>query len=80
MFLVLFSYVLLCDFRKVGQADPNTSLGLAISIPEIVLIIWVVTFALDEFRQVYRIKKIFRIFLLVFIFTIYYQTFKVSYR
>jgi hypothetical protein len=52
MFLVLLSYVVLCDFSPINQADPTTSLGLAISIPEILLHIWVVTLAIDEFRIV----------------------------
>ena len=91
LFLILFSYVLLCDFSKVNlgpntwlffqyftnesstsinpiTADFNntqlniilyennnntaTNLGLAISIPEIILIIWVITITLDEIRLV----------------------------
>jgi len=48
LFLILFSYVLLCDFYMIGQQNKNTSLGLLISIPEILLIIWVFTFALEK--------------------------------
>ena len=52
MFLILLSYVVLCDFSPINQANPVTSLGLAISIPEIILHIWVITLAIDEFRIV----------------------------
>ena len=56
LYLILFSYVILCDFYPLYQANELTSRGLAISIPEIVLIIWTFTFGLDEIRQV--IEKI----------------------
>ena len=53
MFLLLFSYVILCDFRSVENGEAiNRNFNLVISVPEIVLIIWVITFGLDEFRQV----------------------------
>ncbi|RNA09709.1 transient receptor potential cation channel subfamily M member 3 isoform X26 [Brachionus plicatilis] len=65
-FLILFSYVIVCDFHKINQSNEKTSLGLAISIPEIILIIWVFTFILEEIYKFlindmkkYFIKKIF---------------------
>ena len=36
----------------VNEGDPATTLGLAISIPEIILIVWVATFAAELFRKV----------------------------
>ena len=52
-YLTLFSYVILCDFSQVKQPNYySTSKGLVISIPEVVLIIWTITFGLDEIRQV----------------------------
>ena len=55
MFLILFSYVLLCDFYPLtASGNPVTRLNIAISIPEVILIIWVITFALDEIREVSR--------------------------
>lgn len=48
----MFSYVLLCDFNELYKADFDTSEGLAIAIPEVILIIWVTTFALELFRKV----------------------------
>jgi hypothetical protein len=51
LFLILFSYVILCDFNKISKPNKETSVNLKISIPEVVLIIWVFTFALDEFRR-----------------------------
>jgi hypothetical protein len=59
LFLTLFSYVMLCDFYPVNNGDPTTSLGLAISIPEIVLIIWVATFAVDLFVKVHFFVFVF---------------------
>ena len=54
---MLFSYVLLCDFSPINEpVNPKTSLGLAISIPEIVIIIWVFTFGIEEIRQVIKYK------------------------
>lgn len=53
---MLFSYVMLCDFypMPVPKYDNDTThLGLSISIPEIVLIIWIIMFTVDEVRQVY---------------------------
>jgi transient receptor potential cation channel subfamily M protein 7 len=52
LFLILFSYVLLCDFYLINRSpDSTTSLGVYISVPEIVLIIWVFTFAVDKVRE-----------------------------
>lgn len=49
---MLLSYVTLCDFHPIYMTDANTSLGLVISIPEVVLIIWFCTLAMDEVRKV----------------------------
>ena len=53
MFLLLFSYVILCDFNTIGKSvnkDTNNSY-LPLSILEIVLIIWVFTYFCEEFRK-----------------------------
>lgn len=62
MFLLLFSYVLLCDFFPLNSPQKRlTHLGLAISIPEVVLIIWVSTFFIEEVRKFYMHEsKIFK--------------------
>jgi hypothetical protein len=52
LFLLLFSYVMLCDFYPIPTNQNFTNLGLPISIPEIVLIIWVTLFAVAEIRDV----------------------------
>ena len=52
MFLILFSYVVLCDFYPIPTYANLTNLSLAISAPEIVLIIWVSLFAIDEVKEV----------------------------
>ena len=60
--MVLYSYVILCDFFPINFKEGvyETHLGLAISIPEIVLIFWVATYALEEMRQViYPLKTRF---------------------
>ena len=60
LFLTLFSYVLLCDFSPVNQpVNPSTSKGLAISIPEVIIIVWVFTFIVEDIRQVRRKKETF---------------------
>jgi hypothetical protein len=48
LFLILFSYVLLCDFYPI-EISKNLSgrHGLLIGIPELLLIIWTVTLSLD---------------------------------
>lgn len=52
--MTLFSFVILCDFYMVNEGDPLTTLGLAISIPEIILIVWIASFAADLIRKVRR--------------------------
>ncbi len=54
-FILLLSYVLLCDFYPVdysGDFSFQINDGLFISIWEIILIVWVLNFALDEIIQV----------------------------
>ncbi|CAF0980027.1 unnamed protein product [Brachionus calyciflorus] len=52
LFLLLFSYVVLCDFSKFETPKyPTTSFELAISIPEIVLMIWIFAFVTEEIRK-----------------------------
>ncbi len=53
MFIFLFSYVILCNFYLINEnKNYYSTLGLSISIPEVVLIIWVITFLLEEIRKV----------------------------
>ena len=52
LFLLLFSYVVVCDFYPIPTNKNQTNLGLVISVPEIVLIIWVSFFAVDELQEV----------------------------
>lgn len=55
MFLFLFSYVIMCNFHPIDKQKFNeTTLTLPLSIPEIVLIIWVSTFFLEEIRKVFN--------------------------
>jgi hypothetical protein len=53
LFLSLFTYVILCDFYPLPVQPNSTNLGLSISIPEIVLILWVLALFFDEIREVY---------------------------
>jgi hypothetical protein len=48
---------MLCDFYPMNQANRATSRGLAISVAEVVLIVWVVTFTLDEVRIFYTTER-----------------------
>lgn len=43
---------MLCDFYPISNGANATSLGLAISLPEVVLIVWVTLLAADEVREV----------------------------
>ena len=52
LFLILFSYVMLCDFYPIPTIINSTNLGLVISIPEILLIVWINVFTFDEIREV----------------------------
>jgi hypothetical protein len=71
-FLALLSYVILCDYNPVYKAFPESSLGLVISIPEVVLIVWVVTFALDEIRKFETTdRKIFKAKLYSYLYDIW---------
>ena len=58
IFLLLFSYVLLCDFYPIYQ-DPTlnptliaTHLNIRISIIEVVVIVWVFSFIAESIRHV----------------------------
>jgi hypothetical protein len=61
MFLVLFSYVILCDFFPIyAKGFEETRLGIKISILEVILIIWIISFTFDEIREVnYSTKHTF---------------------
>lgn len=55
-FLFLFSYVLLCDFDQIDKRSKRfqntySLYSISISIPEIILIIWVSVFTLEEIRK-----------------------------
>lgn len=51
--MILYSYIILCDFFPINSTGIyDTNFGMDISIPEIVLIVWVATYALEEMRQV----------------------------
>ncbi len=55
-YLLLFTYVMLCDFYPVTSAghygNPQTKFGLKISLPEIVLIIWTITIIFEKIKNV----------------------------
>lgn len=60
MFLLLFSYVMLCDFYPTYVTNnQTTSLGLSISIPEVILIFWVTSYAVEEIRQLIQSENRF---------------------
>ena len=55
-FLFLFSYILLCDFDQINKRSPRfqrtySKYSIYISIPEIILIMWVSVFTLEEIRK-----------------------------
>ncbi len=52
LFLMLFSYIMLCDFFPVATEMKDLNLGVGISVPEIILIIWIFLYTIDEIRQV----------------------------
>lgn len=44
---------MLCDFFPIYTSNNvSTNFGLAISVPEIILIIWVITYVMEEVRQI----------------------------
>jgi hypothetical protein len=54
-FLILFSYIILCDFWQVdyvNESKSNANFGMLISVWEVILIIWVLNFLLDEIIKV----------------------------
>ena len=52
-FLILFSYVILCDFYPIKHVDEeNGAIGRDIDLPEMLLIFWVSIFMIDEIRHV----------------------------
>ncbi len=57
VFLLMFTYVMLCDFYpvKVSSADSNasgTSEGISVSGLEVLVIIWVYTYLVKELQMV----------------------------
>jgi hypothetical protein len=52
LFLMLFSYVVLCDFKEIDYSETDDEQFLPITYYELVLTIWVFTFFVDEIRQV----------------------------
>jgi hypothetical protein len=52
LFLLLFSYVILCDFKEIDYSEIKDTGDLPITIYEIILTVWVFTFLVDEIRQV----------------------------
>jgi hypothetical protein len=52
LFLLLFSYVILCDFKEIDYSEIKDTDDLPITIYEIILTVWVFTFLVDEIRQV----------------------------
>ena len=65
---------MLCDFYPIPTDTNSTNLGLPISIPEILLIICVTSYAADEVHEVtlfisihnikYNIKEIYKVYFL----------------
>ena len=59
LFLLLFSYILLCDFEQINKKSEHFESvygkfrNVVVAIPEIVLIIWVSVFVLEELRELY---------------------------
>jgi hypothetical protein len=52
-FLILFSYVILCDFYPIKHVDEeHGEIGRDINWPEMLLIFWVSIFMIDEIRHV----------------------------
>ena len=43
---------MVCDFYPIPVTQNSTNLGLPISIPEIILIIWITVLLIDEMREV----------------------------
>ena len=53
VFLLLFSYVMLCEFYPIKHLNADgVEIGQDIQLPEKVLIFWVGMFTLDEFNHV----------------------------
>jgi hypothetical protein len=56
VFLLLFSYLLLCDFHPITQVlEDGTEIGEGLTWLEIILILWVLVFAVDEVKGVTKI-------------------------
>lgn len=53
-FLILFCYVMLCDFYPIDEPNPSLALdyGLKISLIEIILIIWVFAIIVQKMHDV----------------------------
>ena len=61
-FLILFSYIILCDFWPVDyvyESKSSANFGMLISVWEVVLIVWVLNFLLDEIIKVSQKKSYF---------------------
>jgi hypothetical protein len=57
-FLLLFSYVILCDFYPIEQINEDGHrIGQPINLSEIVLIFWVLMFGIDEVHEFFTIEK-----------------------
>jgi hypothetical protein len=54
---------MLCNFFPINQSD-STNNGLIISTEEIIIIIWVTLFLIDEIREVNLLKLILNKFIL----------------
>ena len=58
LFLILFSYVILCDFYPIhNTTNMWVKQGIYISAPEIVLIIWVFTFAMEKVHKFLHVDR-----------------------
>lgn len=58
-YLILYSYVILCDFNPIYQANTYTSQGLVVSIYEVILISWTFLFLIEEIKQIYNERNSF---------------------
>jgi hypothetical protein len=58
VFILLFSYVILCDFYPIEQLNESgVAIGRPVNYPEICLIFWVLVFGIDEIHEFYTIEK-----------------------
>lgn len=53
IFLIMYCYVILCDFHPIEQADESpTTLSMNIGVLEVILIIWVLSIIIDRLHNV----------------------------